>query len=155
MNQSYVRPVKRLKMTVRTSVLWKMNMHMAKKWTERVVKRSFIKEHSFGIRVYIPYIVIILHHRDLEARSSLDLYDWMQWNNIWLLPGLHLILGVIQLWYVPYWFWIPQNSEQHSKVFLCLRLWLHRNDRIDFKGGHPLFKLLICFWPPSIAVKIR
>ena len=30
-----------------------MNIHMAKKWTEMVVKRSFIKEHSFRIGVYV------------------------------------------------------------------------------------------------------
>ena len=31
-----------------------MNIQMAKKWTEMVVKRSFIKEHSFRIGVYNP-----------------------------------------------------------------------------------------------------
>ena len=25
-----------------------MNIHMAKKWSEKVVQRSFTKEHSFG-----------------------------------------------------------------------------------------------------------
>ena len=34
-------------MTVRTSVLWKMIIHMAKKWPRIVVHRLFIKEHSF------------------------------------------------------------------------------------------------------------
>ena len=52
MNQSYVRLVKLLKMTVRTSVLWKMKIHMAKKWPEKVVQRSFIKEHSFPNGLY-------------------------------------------------------------------------------------------------------
>ena len=39
-------------MTVRTSVLWKMKIHMAKKWPEKVVQRSFIKEHSFPNSLY-------------------------------------------------------------------------------------------------------
>ena len=39
-------------MTVRTSVLWKMNIHMAKKWPGMVVHRSFIKEDSFLYRLY-------------------------------------------------------------------------------------------------------
>ena len=29
-----------------------MNIHMAKKWPEKVVQRSFIKEHSFANRLY-------------------------------------------------------------------------------------------------------
>ena len=40
-------------MTVRTSVLWKMKIHMAKKWPEKVVQRSFIKEHSFPNGLYL------------------------------------------------------------------------------------------------------
>ena len=52
MNQSRFRPVKSLKMTVRTSVLWKMNIHMGKKWPEMVVQRSSIKGHSFPYRLY-------------------------------------------------------------------------------------------------------
>ena len=39
-------------MTVRTSVLWKMKIHMAKKWPEKVVQRSFLKEHSFPNGLY-------------------------------------------------------------------------------------------------------
>ena len=29
-----------------------MNIHIAKKWPEKVVKRSFIKGHSFPYRLY-------------------------------------------------------------------------------------------------------
>ena len=47
MNQSEFRPVKHLKMTVWTSVLWKMNIHMAKKWPEMVVTLSFISIFHF------------------------------------------------------------------------------------------------------------
>ena len=39
-------------MTVRTSVLWKILTHMAKKWPGMVVQRSFIKEDSFVYRLY-------------------------------------------------------------------------------------------------------
>ena len=39
-------------MTVIISVLWKMNIHMAKKWPEKFVQRSFIKEHSFPYSLY-------------------------------------------------------------------------------------------------------
>ena len=46
-------PVEHLKMTVRTSVLWKIKIHMAKKWPEKVGPRSFIKEHSFPNGLYI------------------------------------------------------------------------------------------------------
>ena len=53
MNQSRFRPVKYLKMTGRTSVLWKTKTHMAKKWPEMVVQRSFIKGHSFPYRLYL------------------------------------------------------------------------------------------------------
>ena len=56
MNQSYVRLVKLFKMTVRTSVLWKMKIHMAKYWPEKVVQRSFIKEHSFPIGLYLVVV---------------------------------------------------------------------------------------------------
>ena len=40
-------------MTVRTSVLWKINIRMAKKWPEKVIQRSLLKEHSFVNRLYI------------------------------------------------------------------------------------------------------
>ena len=30
-----------------------MKMHMAKKWPEKVVQRSFIKGHSFPIGLYV------------------------------------------------------------------------------------------------------
>ncbi len=47
------RPVKHVIMTVWTSVLWKMNIHISKKWPELVITLSFIKEHSFRISLYI------------------------------------------------------------------------------------------------------
>ena len=36
-------------MTFRTSVLWKLNMHMAKKWTEMVKKQLLIILHLFRL----------------------------------------------------------------------------------------------------------
>ena len=47
------RPVKYVIMTVWTSVLWKMNIHISKKWPELVITRSFIKGHSFPISLYV------------------------------------------------------------------------------------------------------
>ena len=47
-------------MTVRTSILWKMNIHMAKKWPEKVLQRSIIKGHSFRNSLYIWYIQIVI-----------------------------------------------------------------------------------------------
>ena len=41
------RSIKHLKLTLWTSVLWKMNLHMAKKWPERVVKQSFLSNIRF------------------------------------------------------------------------------------------------------------
>ena len=57
-NLDQFRPVKHVKMTVWTSVLWKMNILILKKWPEMVVTWSFIKEHSFPISLYL---VLIFH----------------------------------------------------------------------------------------------
>ena len=46
-------PVKHVIMTIWTSVLWKMIIHISKKWPELVVTLSFIKEHSFRISLYL------------------------------------------------------------------------------------------------------
>ena len=46
-------PVKHVIMTIWTSVLWKMIIHISKKWPELVVTLSFIKGHSFRISFYI------------------------------------------------------------------------------------------------------
>ena len=39
-------------MIVRTSVLWKMIIHMANKWPGMVIQRKIIKGHSFVYRLY-------------------------------------------------------------------------------------------------------
>ena len=41
------RPTMHLKMTIRTSVLWKMNIKLAKKWPEMVIKWPNLKVVSF------------------------------------------------------------------------------------------------------------
>ena len=43
-----------------------MNMHMAKKWPEKVVQRSFIKGHSFPIGLYIH----IPHQNSKDTKAS-------------------------------------------------------------------------------------
>ena len=40
-------------MTIWTLVLWKMNIHMAKKNARKVVQRSFVKGHSFWNSLYV------------------------------------------------------------------------------------------------------
>ena len=50
------RPVKHVIMTVWTSVLWKKNIHISKKWPELVITRSFIKRHSFPISRYARWV---------------------------------------------------------------------------------------------------
>ena len=41
MNQIEFRPIKQIKMTVWTSVLWKISIQLAKKWPDMVVKKPF------------------------------------------------------------------------------------------------------------------
>ena len=47
LNQSIFRPIKHLKMTIWISVLWKMNIQMAKKWPEMVVQLPFMSQFHF------------------------------------------------------------------------------------------------------------
>ena len=57
---AWFRPVKHLKMTVTTSVLWKMNIHMANKLQEMVVKLSFISMFHFRS----DYICLLICERE-------------------------------------------------------------------------------------------
>ena len=52
-NLDQLRPVKPIKMTVWSSFLWKMNIHIVKKWPEMVEQRSHIKGHSFPYWLYM------------------------------------------------------------------------------------------------------
>ena len=66
-------------MTVKTSVLWKINTHMAKKWPEKVVQRSFIKEHSFPFRLQFKIATSQLSLGLKLAIAAWQFYlDWLQ-----------------------------------------------------------------------------
>ena len=67
-NQNFLefRPVKYVIMIIWTSVLWKMNIHIAKKWPEIVVTWSFIKGHSFPISLYL---VQLLWHKTKKCKK--------------------------------------------------------------------------------------
>ena len=62
---SRFRPVKHLKRTVWTSVLWKMNINMSKKWTEMVVEpdmcSQFYIETVFGGVFYDSKYIACVH----------------------------------------------------------------------------------------------
>jgi hypothetical protein len=47
-------------MILRTSVLWKINTHTAKKWPGMVLQRSFIKGHSFRNTLYHATLLMII-----------------------------------------------------------------------------------------------
>ena len=72
MNQSEFRPVRHLKMAIWTSVLWKMNIHMAKKWPDMFLKLSFISMLHFrsDYRICLP-ILFILGTINLRRRHNL------------------------------------------------------------------------------------
>ena len=86
-------------MTVKTSVLWKINTHMAKKWPENVIHRSFVKEHSFPYRLQLPKLYMSsikkvclcsgrsTHTENRIYASYLDIAIFRQKN-----PGCLLIL---------------------------------------------------------------
>ena len=69
MTQSRFRPIRHLKMTVRTSVLWKTNTHMTKKWPEQVAQRWFLKGHSFPNSLYIHHS-FVLQIEEGDVRTS-------------------------------------------------------------------------------------
>ena len=52
--QSRFRPIKQLKMTVWTSVLWKTNIQLVEKWPKMVVKWAFV----IVIHLYSEYNII-------------------------------------------------------------------------------------------------
>ena len=49
-----------------------MNIHMAKKWPEMVVERSFIKGHSFRNSLYHSSIYSPLNYTNIFLGSSSD-----------------------------------------------------------------------------------
>ena len=70
-------------MTVKTSVLWKIYTHMAKKWPGIVIQRTFIKGHSLYTDfaslkqkdIYIPENKIHLHTWKKKTFTSLKRKD--------------------------------------------------------------------------------
>ena len=48
-----------LKMTVWISVFWQMNIHIAKKWPEMVVKQSFMRDIRFEtVFTYLKHLIL-------------------------------------------------------------------------------------------------
>ena len=59
-NQSRFRPVRHLKMTVWTSVLWKIKIQLVEKWTEMVIKWTFV----IAIQLYSEYTLVLMPTRN-------------------------------------------------------------------------------------------
>ena len=57
-------------MTVRTSVLWKIKTHMAKKWPEKVVQRSYKGTFVFKT-VFDIYLVLLFGFQVINGFSSI------------------------------------------------------------------------------------
>ena len=116
-------------MTVRTSVLRKMNIHMAKKKARKVVQRSFVKGHSFRNSLYIVWGIEINFnnsiHENLQSQGTLALTP----------PPL-----------------LPTSLVVVAKVFSCLQVLFSSMVQADLGGvldSHLRPKLLSCC--PSIA----
>ena len=48
-----------------------MNIRMAKKWPEKVIQRSFIKEHSFVNRLYMHSMGFFIFAAVLKSRGPM------------------------------------------------------------------------------------
>ena len=94
-NLGQLRPVKHVKMTFWTSVLWKMNIHIAKKWPEMVVTWSFIKGQSFPISLYKDFCPVVWH-------SSIEV--------------LHLEK---KMFYLEYFFSISKKSQEKFRKYFA------------------------------------
>ena len=71
--QSRFRPIKHLKMTVWTSVLWNIVMKLPKKWPEMVVKQPFIILFRFRT-VYTRYRI--------KAQKCQQMAPYLAWRNL-------------------------------------------------------------------------
>ena len=90
---SRFRPVKHLKMTVWTSVLWKMSIHMSKKWPEMVVE-PYMCSHF-----YIESEYTYLHHVFIHKSHRICfLISWLVFGvgTCWIINYVHLISFVIR-----------------------------------------------------------
>ena len=119
MTQSRFRPIRHLKMTVRTSVLWKIHTHMAKKWPGMVVQRSFIKEHSFVNRLYV------LKHTQKQKFVKKPREDTWVWDKLWKRND-HTNYFTFQGFPLINWCWKFINSLKFSRMSLLLRV-VHSN----------------------------
>ena len=70
LNQLRFRPVKHIKMTVWTSVLWNVVMKLPKKWPEMVVKQPFII--LFRFRTVYSFTIEMVHDDMLTFIISLE-----------------------------------------------------------------------------------
>ena len=87
MNQSNFRPVKYTKMTVWTSVLWEIDIQLAKKWPEMVVKLAIV----IVIRFYSDY-------SDTQRSPIKDNQVKKSWTKFVLFSKNHIInhFGLVQ-----------------------------------------------------------
>ena len=118
-------------MTVRTSVLWKMNIHMAKKWPEMVVKRSYIKGHSFPYRLYF---------------LKYEMTEFDQLDSI--LCGFFVCVCLFWLWHI--WSRIVPNRKKYT----------HTKDKFPTSDfilllGVMSFYLQIHFWNKTKKIETK
>ena len=115
-NLEQFRPVKHVKMTVWTSVLWKMNIPIAKKWPDMVVTSSFIKEHSFRISLYI-----LMDDESLGCQRSIGL-TW-RWRKLKKKIACWYAFSAYRAYSLSSWlFWIrlDQNRSNLNKLDFSL-----------------------------------
>ena len=74
------RPIKQLKMTIRTSVLWKMNIHISKKWPEMAI------EPDMSSQFYIETVYMFLSlHQPMTINQK--------WNTVFI---TFVVVAIIQ-----------------------------------------------------------
>ena len=128
-------------MTVRTSVLWKISTHMAKKWPGMVVQRTFIKGHSFVYRLY-----------EYKVKMGLRLFFFPNFPGTMFIQGAtfipdsrvgeYLTMNFIHFLFTCNAFWCEQNFFVHywtiqitvfcNRVFWKTITYSHRSHRIYF-----------------------
>ena len=101
-------------MTVRTSVLWKMIIHIVKKLPGMVVQRTFIKEHSFVYRLYIIKCFRFVFSKCTYVHISEFYHTLFKWL------GMYLILRFKRK---------PGNINRIDSIFENYKknLWLHKH----------------------------
>ena len=117
MNQLEFRPIKHIKMTVWTSVLWKITIQLAKKWPEMVVKKPFTSVIHF-YSDYIWKFQAFMNSKKNSCRGNC-MRKYGSWTITW--------------WNLTFNFWILNKLVLHY----CCSLFLARN-LVRFLGlyGH-------------------